>query len=149
VPYTSNHPAARLSGEQTSGKAVRQASQDLTESGAFCFARRIAAKVAVEQDAKKFTGIDTEINPLPSRKQDRLDSGHSFGWKSAFDAAVRETNLAQLRKHVMSAEEAIYLRMQEQVNAPNDAELQAMQEAILVLREIQVTKLGYPDWKKK
>jgi hypothetical protein len=83
------------------------------------------------------------------QKQDRLDSGHSSDWKSAFDAAVHETNLAQLRKHVMSAEEAIYLRMQEQVNAPNDAELQAMQEAILVLREIQVTKLGYPDWKKK
>jgi hypothetical protein len=92
----------------------------------------------------------TEINLLPSQKQDRLDSGHSSpDWKSAFDAAVRETNLAQLRKHVMSAEEAIYLRMQEQVNASNDAELQAMQQAILVLREIQVTKLGYPDWKKK
>ena len=146
MPYTSNHPAARLSGEQTSGKAVRQASQDLTESGAFCFARRIAAKVAVEQDAKKFTGIDTEINPLPSRKQDRLDSGHSSGWKSAFDAAVRETDLERLRKHVLSAEEKIYLRMQELT--PNHAELQAMQEAILVLREIQVAKLSYPDWKK-
>jgi len=46
----------------------------------------------------------------------------------------------------MRAEEAIYLRMQEL--APNDAELQAMQEAILVLKEIQVAKLGYPDWKK-
>jgi len=79
------------------------------------------------------------------QKQDRFDS-HSSNWKSAFDAAVCETDLEQLRKYVMRAEEAIYLRMQQL--APNDAELQAMQEAILVLKEIQVAKLGYPDWKK-
>ena len=75
-----------------------------------------------------------------------LRESQSSDWKSAFDAAVREADLERLRKHVLSAEEKIYLRMQELT--PNHAELQAMQEAILVLREIQVAKLSYPDWKK-
>ena len=77
-----------------------------------------------------------------------MSDSHSSDWKSAFDAAVRETDLEQLRKHVMTAEEKIYLRMQEQVDPPNNEELEAMQEAICVLREIQVAKLGYPDWNK-
>jgi hypothetical protein len=70
-------------------------------------------------------------------------------WKREFDAALHESNLEQLRQRVLGAEEAIYLQMQVLVDAPNDAESRAMQNAIRVLREIQVEKLGYPDWKKK
>jgi hypothetical protein len=39
--------------------------------------------------------------------------------------------------------------MQVLMDAPNDAESRAIQDAIRKLREIQVEKLGYPDWKKK
>jgi len=81
---------------------------------------------------KEVVELITKINLLLSRKQDRLDSGHS-NWKIAFDNVVRETDLEQLRKHIMRAEEAIYLNTQEQVNSPNDAESEAMKEAILVL----------------
>jgi hypothetical protein len=76
-------------------------------------------------------------------------SESSPDWKTEFDAVLRETDLHQLRQRVLRTEEAIYLRMQELLNTSNDAESRAMQDAILVLREIQVAKLGYPEWKKK
>jgi len=38
--------------------------------------------------------------------------------------------------------------MQDLLNTSNDAESRAMQDAIFVLREIQVAKLGYPEGKR-
>jgi len=50
----------------------------------------------------------------------------------------------------ITAEEAIYTRLQVLVNASNgDTERHAIEDAMRTLRAIQVEQLNYPDWKKK
>jgi hypothetical protein len=71
-------------------------------------------------------------------------------WQPQFRAALLETDPQQLHQRVITAEEAIFTRMQVLVNASNgDTERHAIEEAMRQLRVIQVEKLNYPDWKKK
>jgi hypothetical protein len=71
-------------------------------------------------------------------------------WQPQFHAALLETEPKQLHQRVMTAEEAMFMRLQSLGNASNgDSERHAIQDAISVLRSIQVEKLNYPDWNKK
>jgi hypothetical protein len=71
-------------------------------------------------------------------------------WQPQFHAALLEVDPQHLHQRVITAEEAMFMRLQALVNTPNgDAERHAIQDAMSALRSIQVEKLNYPDWKKK
>lgn len=70
-------------------------------------------------------------------------------WQPQFYAALLDTDLQRLQQRILRAEEAIFIRRQALINAPNaDEEREAMDDATRQLRVIQVEKLNYPDWKK-
>lgn len=71
-------------------------------------------------------------------------------WQREFEAALREGDPRSLRQRVDAAEAALFLRSQALVgSAEGDAELQAISDAITILRAIQREKLGYPGLNKR
>jgi len=70
-------------------------------------------------------------------------------WQRQFEAALLEGDAQTLRQRVDAAEAALFLRSQAlAVTAPKNPELQAISDAIRILRTIQTEKLGYPPWDK-
>lgn len=68
-------------------------------------------------------------------------------WQREFEAALREGTPQSLRQRVDAAEAALFLRMQALGESPEEqAERQAIADAMGILRAIQKEKLGYPDW---
>ncbi len=69
-------------------------------------------------------------------------------WQPQFRAALLETDPQKLQERCLKAEEAIFLRMQALTDAPDRAEMRAIEDAAHALRVIQVQKLNFPDWTK-
>jgi hypothetical protein len=71
-------------------------------------------------------------------------------WQREFEAALRERDPKVLRERVDAAEAAIFLRLQTLANGSNEqAEQEAISNALRTLRTFQREKLNYPDWNKK
>jgi hypothetical protein len=71
-------------------------------------------------------------------------------WQREYETALLETDSEMLAKRVQEAEAAIFLRQQAMVNSQDGhAERTAIENAMRMLRVIQIEKLNYPDWKKK
>jgi hypothetical protein len=66
-------------------------------------------------------------------------------WQDALQAALRENDPRELRPLVAMAEDAIFARLQE-LNGKVTIENEEINRAVATLREIQVTKLGFPRW---
>ena len=70
-------------------------------------------------------------------------------WQREFENALLEANPQTLRQRVDAAEAALFLRSQALAgSAPDQAEQQAIFDAIRILRDIQEKKLGYPPLNK-
>ena len=66
-------------------------------------------------------------------------------WRSAYESALRETDLTQLAVLVARAETAIFQRFQQLGDSPADQqERQAMQDAADKLLPIKTEKLKFP-----
>jgi hypothetical protein len=73
-------------------------------------------------------------------------SGKSLGdWRNKLGAAQREDDPQKLRPLATAAEDAIFARLQE-LSGKNTIENEEIARAIATLRELQVTKLGFPRW---
>jgi hypothetical protein len=66
-------------------------------------------------------------------------------WRQALEAAQRENDPRELRPLVTIAEDAIFARLQE-LNGKSTIENEEITRAVAVVRELQVTKLGFPRW---
>lgn len=68
-------------------------------------------------------------------------------WQSEFEGTLLEGDPQSLRQRVDAAEAAIFLRSQALSGRPEEqAELQAISDAMRTLRAIQRDKLGYPGF---
>jgi hypothetical protein len=71
-------------------------------------------------------------------------------WQREFETALLETDTQTLRQRVDAAEAALFLRSQALAGtAQDEAERQAISDAIRILRDIQENKLGYPPLNKR
>jgi hypothetical protein len=66
-------------------------------------------------------------------------------WQRKYQAAAQESDPTKLAKLVLEAENAIFERLQE-LAGTKTPEHEAIQGAIKTLRELQVTKLNFPQW---
>lgn len=70
-------------------------------------------------------------------------------WQNEYAAARLETNPEKLPARVEAAETAIYKRLQQISQTPDQfAERRAIEEAINGLRVLKRDRLKYPDWDK-
>lgn len=77
-------------------------------------------------------------------EESRLDNPPSH-WKRAIEAASRENDPRKLRPLVTMAEDAIFNRLQE-LAGKKTIENEEILRAVATLREIQVSRLGFPRW---
>lgn len=71
-------------------------------------------------------------------------------WQNEFLAALVELDNEKLLELVQAAETAIFNRLQVISQTPdNQAERQAIEDALTSLRWLKRDKLGFPDWEKK
>jgi hypothetical protein len=71
-------------------------------------------------------------------------------WQREFEDALLEAEPQTLRQRVDVAEAVLFLRSQALAGSAQDqAEQQAISDAIRILREIQEKKLGYPPLNKR
>ena len=71
-------------------------------------------------------------------------------WQSEYLAALLELDPKTLFERVMTAETAIFNRLQAMAhNLGDSAERQAIADALASLRVIKRDNLGFPDWEKK
>jgi hypothetical protein len=70
-------------------------------------------------------------------------------WQREYLAALLELDSQKLKERVEAAESAIFKRLQSISHSPdNDAERQAIEDAIAGLRVLKRDRLNFPDWKK-
>ena len=71
-------------------------------------------------------------------------------WQREYLAALVETDPRKLLECVTAAETAIFKRLQTMSTSPdNQAERQAIEDALAGLRILKHENLGFPDWEKK
>ena len=71
-------------------------------------------------------------------------------WQNEYVAALFEFDGEKLLQRVEAAETAIFNRLQALSRSPeNQAERQAIDDALAALRVLKRDKLGFPDWEKK
>jgi hypothetical protein len=66
-------------------------------------------------------------------------------WRYALEATQHENEPQKLQPLVAAAENAIFARLQE-LSGKNTIEHEEIVRAVATLRELQVTKLGFPRW---
>jgi hypothetical protein len=71
-------------------------------------------------------------------------------WQREYETALLETDPEMLAKRVHDAEGAIFLRQQAMVNSQDGhIERTAIEDALRMLRVIQLEKIIHPDWREK
>jgi hypothetical protein len=71
-------------------------------------------------------------------------------WQQEYLAALLELDPAKLLQRLTEAETAIFGRLQElSLSSNNQAERQAIEDALASLRMLKQEKLAFPDWEKK
>ena len=71
-------------------------------------------------------------------------------WQHEYYAALVEFDPQKLQGLIISAETAIFKRLQTMsVSADSQAERQAIEDALAGLRSLKKEHLGFPDWEKK
>lgn len=71
-------------------------------------------------------------------------------WQQEYQVALLELDHEKLLERVAAAETAIFKRLQALSQSPDDqAERQAIEDALASLRVLKREKLGFPDWEKK
>jgi hypothetical protein len=71
-------------------------------------------------------------------------------WQQEYQVALLELEHEKLLERVAAAETAIFQRLQALSQSPDDqAERQAIEDALAGLRVLKREKLGFPDWEKK
>ena len=71
-------------------------------------------------------------------------------WQNEYQAAVVELDCEKLSQQVEAAETSIYERLQQISQGSDDqAERQAIEDAVAGLRILKRDSLGFPDWGKK
>ena len=71
-------------------------------------------------------------------------------WQRDYQAALLELDREKLRERVEAAETAIFKRLQAISQSPeNQAERQAIEDALAGLRVLKRESLDFPDWEKK
>jgi hypothetical protein len=71
-------------------------------------------------------------------------------WQREFEAALLEQDREKLLARIMAAEAAIFNRRQAiSQSLADEAERQALREAVAKLRILKRDDLGFPDWEKK
>jgi hypothetical protein len=80
---------------------------------------------------------------LPAQEPDMADQN----WQSLYQSALVETDRVKLRQHILSFEQAVFLRWQVLLNSnsDSDAERHAMQVAMRALQVLLIEKVNYPD----
>jgi hypothetical protein len=70
-------------------------------------------------------------------------------WQPEYQAALVEVDREKLKERVEAAETAIYKRLQQLSQNPDDsAERQVIEDALHSLRVLKRNELGFPDWKR-
>ena len=70
-------------------------------------------------------------------------------WQNEYVAALFEFDGEKLLERVKAAETAIFNRLQALSQSPaNQAERQAIDDALAALRVLKRENLGFPDWEK-
>ena len=72
----------------------------------------------------------------------------SSKWRRAIEAAKGEGDPEKLAPLLKAAEDALFMRSQE-LNGKRTKEREAMDRAIVILRELQVRKLNFPPWESE
>jgi hypothetical protein len=71
-------------------------------------------------------------------------------WQNEYQAAVVELDREKLPQRVEAAETSIYKWLQQISQSSDDqAERQAIEDAVAGLRILKRDSLGFPDWEKK
>ena len=71
-------------------------------------------------------------------------------WQNEYQAALVELDREKLPELVAAAETSIYKRLQQISQSSDDqAERQAIEDAVAGLRILKRDSLGFPDWGKK
>lgn len=71
-------------------------------------------------------------------------------WQHEYSAALVEIDPRKLLERVTAAETAIFKRLQAMsASANNDAERDAIEDALAGLRILKRENLGFPDWEEK
>ena len=71
-------------------------------------------------------------------------------WQNEYQAALVELDREKLPERVAAAETLIYMRLQQISRGSDDqAERQAIEDALAGLRFLKRDSLGFPDWEKK
>ncbi len=71
-------------------------------------------------------------------------------WQQEYLAALLELDPKKLPQRVEAAETKIFRRLQElSLSSNNQAERQAIEDALASLRMLKQEKLAFPDWEKK
>jgi hypothetical protein len=71
-------------------------------------------------------------------------------WQNEYQAPLVELDREKLPERVASAETSIYKRLQQISQGSDDqAEYQAIEDALGALRVLKRDSLGFPDWEKK
>jgi len=87
-------------------------------------------------------------------KQTSASPAFRFVWQPKFEASLKESNPKKLLEAVHAAETGIFNRLQELAerstrDPSQQAEQQAIAEALRTLRIVKRDKLGFPDWEAK
>jgi hypothetical protein len=70
-------------------------------------------------------------------------------WQGPYQTALSESGSMELLRKIQAAEQAIYERLQILTHdSGHQTELQAIANALSVLRKLQRDKLSFPDWKE-
>jgi hypothetical protein len=71
-------------------------------------------------------------------------------WQNEYAAALVEPDREKLPQRVAAAETSIYKRLQQISQGSDDqAERQAIEDAVAGLRILKRDSLGFPDWEQK
>jgi hypothetical protein len=71
-------------------------------------------------------------------------------WQNEYQAALVELDREKLPERIAAAETSIYKRLQQISQGSDDqAERQAIEDAMAGLRFLKRESLGFPDWEKK
>lgn len=80
---------------------------------------------------------------------DDAQKSNALDWQKACDAAGREFEPTKLILLLGTAEEAIFLRLQQVTEKLSPEESAAIAKATQALRRIQVERLNFPEWESE